>query len=103
MTMPKSRSPTKRRQTKSKHGPKFASLLFIIPNFSTTMSAPAPAPAPAATKPVLLPQKGTARVKNVMSGDTVVLWGKAPAPNVPPPQVQFTLEGLMAPRCVNLM
>jgi len=57
-------------------------------------------PAPAAAKPVLLPQKGTARVKNVMSGDTVVLWGKAPAPGLPPPQVQFTLEGLMAPRCV---
>jgi staphylococcal nuclease domain-containing protein 1 len=54
--------------------------------------------ASADNKPVLLPQKGTARVKSVMSGDTVILWGKASAPNQPPPQVQFTLEGLMSPR-----
>ena len=58
-----------------------------------TMSAPA-----ASSKPVLLPQTGTARVKNVMSGDTVILWGKASAPHLPPPQVQFTLDGLMSPR-----
>jgi len=57
------------------------------------MSAPAAAP-----KPVLLPQTGTARVKNVMSGDTVILWGKASAPHLPPPQVQFTLDGLLSPR-----
>ncbi|CAB9501505.1 Staphylococcal nuclease domain-containing protein 1 [Seminavis robusta] len=57
--------------------------------------------APAAAKPVLLPQKGTARVKNVMSGDTVILWGKSSVPNQPPPQVQFTLEGLMAPRLAS--
>ena len=55
---------------------------------------------PADAKPVLLPQKGTARVKSVLSGDTVILWGKASSPNQPPPQVQFTLEGLMAPRYV---
>lgn len=60
------------------------------------MSAPA-----AASKPVLLPQKGTARVKNVMSGDTVILWGKAAAPHLPPPQVQFTLDGLMSPRLAS--
>lgn len=59
--------------------------------YSITMSA-------AASKPVLLPQKGTARVKNVMSGDTVILWGKPAAPHLPPPQVQFTLDGLMSPR-----
>lgn len=56
--------------------------------------------ATASTAPVLLPQKGTARVKNVMSGDTVILWGKAAAPHLSPPQVQFTLDGLMAPRYV---
>lgn len=49
---------------------------------------------------VLLPPKGTARVKSVMSGDTVILWGKASTPGTPPPQVPFTLEGLMAPRYV---
>lgn len=57
------------------------------------MSTPA-----ASTKPVLLPTTGTARVKNVMSGDTVILWGKAAAPHLPPPQVQFTLDGLLSPR-----
>ena len=63
-------------------------------NFNSTM--------PASTlKPVLLPVKGTARVKNIVSGDTVVLWGKASAPGLAPPHVQFTLEGLMAPRYVS--
>ena len=52
-------------------------------------------------KPVLLPPKGTARVKSVMSGDTVVLWGKAAAPGLQPPEVQFTLEGIMSPRYVQ--
>ena len=52
-------------------------------------------------KPVLLPQKGTARVKSVLSGDTVVLWGKAAAPGLQPPEVQFTLEGIMSPRYVQ--
>lgn len=52
-------------------------------------------------RPVLLPEKGTARVKNVLSGDTVILWGRAQAPGLAPPQVQFTLEGLMAPRLAS--
>jgi staphylococcal nuclease domain-containing protein 1 len=49
-------------------------------------------------KPVILPQEGVARVKSVMSGDTVVLLGKPVAPNRPPPEVIFTFESLSAPR-----
>jgi staphylococcal nuclease domain-containing protein 1 len=49
-------------------------------------------------KPVILPQQGEARVKSVMSGDTVILLGKPTAPNRPPPEVIFTFESLSAPR-----
>jgi staphylococcal nuclease domain-containing protein 1 len=49
-------------------------------------------------KPIILPQEGVARVKSVMSGDTVILLGKAVAPHLPPPEVIFTFEGLSAPR-----
>lgn len=50
------------------------------------------------SSPVILPKQGTARVKSVLSGDTVVLLGKAVAPHIPPPEVLFTLEGISAPR-----
>ena len=50
----------------------------------------------------LLPQRGVARVKNVLSGDTVVLLGKA-APGQPAPEVVFTFERVTAPRCVYVM
>jgi staphylococcal nuclease domain-containing protein 1 len=49
-------------------------------------------------KPVILPQQGEARVKSVLSGDTVILLGKPTAPNRPPPEVIFTFESLSAPR-----
>ncbi|GKY92183.1 hypothetical protein MPSEU_000189600 [Mayamaea pseudoterrestris] len=49
------------------------------------------------TVPVLLPPKGTARVKSVMSGDTVVLVGSGPAA----PNVVFTLEGVSSPRLAS--
>jgi staphylococcal nuclease domain-containing protein 1 len=52
-------------------------------------------------KPVILPQQGEARVKSVMSGDTVILLGKPTAPNRPPPEVIFTFESLSAPRYVR--
>lgn len=48
--------------------------------------------------PTVLPKQGLARVKNVMSGDTVVLVGKGTDPNAPPPEVIFTLEAVSAPR-----
>ena len=53
---------------------------------------------PQASTPIILPKTGSARVKSVLSGDTVVLLGKAASPNVAPPEVLFTLEALSAPR-----
>mmetsp|Transcript_1277 Transcript_1277/g.3654 ORF Transcript_1277/g.3654 Transcript_1277/m.3654 type:complete len:979 (+) Transcript_1277:114-3050(+) len=47
-----------------------------------------------------LPQRGVARVKNVLSGDTVVLLGKA-APGQPAPEVVFTFERVTAPRMAS--
>lgn len=52
---------------------------------------------------ITLPPTGKARVKSVLSGDTVVLVGTAPAPNVAPPEVLFTLDGILAPRYVVLI
>jgi hypothetical protein len=52
---------------------------------------------------ITLPPTGKARVKNVLSGDTLVLLGSAPGgPNVTPPEVLFTLDGILAPRYVFL-
>jgi len=48
--------------------------------------------------PVILPKQGMARVKSVLSGDTVILLGKPANPQGPPPEVLFTFEGLSAPR-----
>lgn len=54
-------------------------------------------PVAAALRPVL-PSHGVARVKNVLSGDTVVLVGKAPTPDGKPPEVVFTFERVTSPR-----
>lgn len=54
-----------------------------------------------AARPVLLPDKGMARVKKVTSGDTLILGGRTQTPGSIPPEVQFTLEGLMAPRMAS--
>lgn len=62
---------------------------------SSDRSAPS---SPGSSRP-LLPQRGVARVKNVLSGDTAVLLGKA-APGQPAPEVVFTFERVTAPRCV---
>lgn len=48
-------------------------------------------------KPIVLPKKGTAKVKSVLSGDTVVLLGRPLQPNQPAPEVVFTLESLNSP------
>jgi hypothetical protein len=45
------------------------------------------------TPPTILPPRGIARVKNVMSGDTVVLLGSKPGQ-----EVMFTMEQITAPR-----
>eukprot|EP00538_Stauroneis_constricta_P000336 CAMPEP_0119573206 /NCGR_PEP_ID=MMETSP1352-20130426/45005_1 /TAXON_ID=265584 /ORGANISM="Stauroneis constricta, Strain CCMP1120" /LENGTH=958 /DNA_ID=CAMNT_0007622893 /DNA_START=199 /DNA_END=3075 /DNA_ORIENTATION=- len=60
------------------------------------MSNPATAP-----RPTILPEKGTALVKNVLSGDTVILLGKATGPNGKAPEVVFTLESIVAPRMAS--
>lgn len=49
------------------------------------------------TKSLTLPATGFAKVKSVLSGDTVVLWGKPLAANQLPPEVLFTLQ-VSAPR-----
>ena len=46
----------------------------------------------------VLPSHGVARVKNVLSGDTVVLVGKATTPDGVAPEVVFTFERVTAPR-----
>lgn len=50
-----------------------------------------------ATK-LILPKTGMARVKSVLSGDSVILLGKPLAPNQAPPEVIFTFDGVSAPR-----
>ena len=57
-------------------------------------------PTPVARPPIILPSRGVARVKNVLSGDTVILLGKASTPNGKAPEVIFTLENISAPRYV---
>jgi hypothetical protein len=50
------------------------------------------------TPSIILPVTGVARVKSVLSGDTVVLLGKPIAPHLPQPEVIFTFEAVNAPR-----
>lgn len=52
-----------------------------------------------APRPTILPSRGAARVKQVLSGDTVILLGKPV--NGRAPEVVFTLENVSAPRCVE--
>lgn len=61
-----------------------------------TMSLPLPASSNL-MRPVL-PSHGTATVKSVLSGDTVVLTGKPPSPGAKAPVVIFTFERVTAPR-----
>ena len=49
---------------------------------------------------ITLPPTGKARVKSILSGDTAVLVGSV---GTPPPEVLFTLDGIMAPRWVLLL
>ena len=55
---------------------------------------------PVSRPPIILPSRGVARVKSVLSGDTVILLGKAQTPNGKAPEVIFTLENISAPRYV---
>ncbi|KAL3792499.1 hypothetical protein HJC23_008421 [Cyclotella cryptica] len=55
---------------------------------------------PASTLPPVLPNRGTAKVKSVLSGDTVVLLGRA-ADGKRAPEVTFTFERVTAPRMAS--
>ena len=54
---------------------------------------------PMSTPPPVLPNRGTAKVKSVLSGDTVVLLGRA-GEGKKAPEVTFTFERVTAPRFV---
>ena len=67
-----------------------------------TATPPPANPMPVSRPPIILPSRGVARVKNVLSGDTVILLGKASTPNGKAPEVIFTLENISAPRYVSI-
>jgi staphylococcal nuclease domain-containing protein 1 len=48
--------------------------------------------------PTFFPARGVAKVKSVLSGDTVVLIGRASTPQGKAPEIVFTLERITAPR-----
>lgn len=48
----------------------------------------------------ILPNRGTAKIKSVLSGDTVVLLGR-PAGGARAPEVTFTFERVTAPRMAS--
>ena len=48
----------------------------------------------------ILPQSGTAKIKSVLSGDTVVLLGRG-AEGRKAPEVTFTFERVTAPRMAS--
>jgi staphylococcal nuclease domain-containing protein 1 len=49
----------------------------------------------------ILPNRGNARIKSVLSGDTVVLLGRASADGRSAPEVIFTFERVTAPRMAS--
>lgn len=49
----------------------------------------------------ILPNRGTAKVKSVLSGDTVILLGRAAVAGGIPPEVTFTFERVTAPRMAS--
>jgi len=64
------------------------------------MSATATSTTTSTAKPVL-PSRGVALVKYVLSGDTVVLSGRATQPGGKAPEVTFTFERVTAPRMAS--
>ena len=49
----------------------------------------------------ILPNRGSAKVQSILSGDTVVLRGVSSVPGAPAPRVTFTLTGVSAPRMAS--
>uniref|UniRef100_A0A7S4QIP3 Uncharacterized protein n=5 Tax=Ditylum brightwellii TaxID=49249 RepID=A0A7S4QIP3_9STRA len=60
-------------------------------------------PVPSASNPMrpVLPNRGVATVKSVLSGDTVVLLGRATSTDTKAPEVVFTFERVTAPRTAS--
>jgi len=58
-------------------------------------------PVPSNQMRPLLPARGSATVKSVTSGDTVILLGRATQMGQKPPEVMFTFEKVSAPRLGN--
>lgn len=60
-------------------------------------------PVPSAANPMrpVLPSRGLAVVKSVLSGDTVILTGRASGPGAKAPVVVFTFERVSAPRMAS--
>ena len=71
-----------------------ATLLKPLPIIMTSI-------APVAHLRSILPSHGVARVKSILSGDTVILLGKATTPDGRSPEVVFTFEKVSAPRWVH--
>jgi len=68
----------------------------------TVRPAPrAPAPPPRSTPLPYLPARGSAMVKAVSSGDTVILLGRRTSPKSPVPEITFTFERVSAPRMAS--
>ena len=63
-----------------------------------TMSSTVPVPAASNPMRPVLPSSGVAVVKSVLSGDTVVLLGRATQAGAHAPEVVFTFERVTAPR-----
>lgn len=49
----------------------------------------------------ILPNRGTAKIKSVLSGDTVVLLGRSGGEGRSAPSVTFTFERVTAPRMAS--
>jgi len=59
------------------------------------------APPPRSTPLPYLPARGSAMVKAVSSGDTVILLGRRTSPKSPVPEITFTFERVSAPRMAS--
>jgi len=70
---------------------------------ASTLSAPPPRriARPTVIASNMLPPRGVATIKSVLSGDTVILLGSAASPNSIPKVVTFTLERITSPRMAS--
>lgn len=66
-----------------------------------TVSAPGYSSRPTVIASNMLPPRGMATIKSVLSGDTVILLGSAASPNSIPKVVTFTLERITSPRMAS--